>query len=270
MAALASLYYLHNKLGRSTQHISRSGTLASFSISDRVDTVPESVFSTGQFFSLYDRAWRAVPKGTLPEVDDLPSELGSESDTADNPDQSDDQNLKCGRLLTLYLRHTMTQFSRVLPQAWILWLMSPAGSLHRRSFQPAYIQRLDFREGDVVCGMYVVKLRTTNKVEFDIRPPTSTSRPTNSSGAGDDSKTGRSGMNARLVISIQEGKGDEDADKYIFSSDTIMWKAADDDGVVLPLEKAPVKWMHELAAWGLLDSGVRYLQGLKRLSRKKL
>jgi hypothetical protein len=58
----------------------------------------------------------------------------------------------------LYLRHNMGLFSQVFPQAWALRLMSPAGSLQRRSFQRDLIQ-LHFQEGDVVCGIYMFKLR---------------------------------------------------------------------------------------------------------------
>lgn len=226
------LYWLHDTLHRCTHHTSRSGPLASYSVADRIETVPEAVFSSGLFFSVYDRSWRVVKKKILPEAE---------------KEQEEQQEL--GNLLTLYLRHNMLQFSQFFPQAWFLRFIAPAGSLSRRSFSSEYIRRLDFQPEDVVCGVYVVKLRTRNKVVFEIRPFTT---PASASAAADE-KTG-----GRLVISIQE----EGRDEYVFSNETVMWKAVDDESVVLPLERAPLRWMHELASWWLLDSGVRYLRGL--------
>lgn len=230
--AFSYLYWLHDSLRRSTHHTSRSGTLASYSVSERIETVPEEIFSSNRYFSVYDRAWRVVKKSTLQQEDH------------DGGGGEDD-------LLKVYLRHNMVQFARFSPQAWVLRFLAPAPA--GRSFSAEYIRTLDFTTGDVVCGVYVVKLRTRNKVEFEIRGL----RTPAAADTSDETMTG-----GRLVVGIHE---DKDSDEYVFSSETVMWRNAEDESMVLPLERAPLMWLHELASWWLLHSGVRYLQDGRKM-----
>jgi len=142
-------------------------------------------------------------------------------------------------LLKLYLRHTMGTFSSKFPQAWILRrLVTPE---RRKTFARSHISALHFEEGDVVCGVYKVVARRGGRVEFAMEMP----------------KMGvvRGG---RLVVSV-ERKGEE----VVCGSETVMWKDAKEKRK-MPLEGGFGKWAHEMAAWWLLDSGVWFLQKIKK------
>ncbi|RHZ70277.1 hypothetical protein CDV55_100155, partial [Aspergillus turcosus] len=95
-----------------------------------------------------------------------------------------------------------------LPQAYILRTMSTAAE--KPSFVPANIQRLDFKEGDLVCGAYRVVLRTPGKVEFELKP--------------------MGAVRARLAITVTEKD-----DQMVFMNETLMWKPKGEKGV-MPLE----------------------------------
>jgi hypothetical protein len=140
------------------------------------------------------------------------------------------------RLLTTYLRHTMSHFAH-LPQAYLLRLVarSPETS---NSFNSSHIQTSSFEKGDLVCGIYRVEMRSATKIDFAILPPKLEPEPP---------------FEGRLVICI-----DERDDQSVFSITTVMWRRSG-EVVVMPLEKGPFKWMHELASWWLLDSGTRWL-----------
>ncbi|RLL95235.1 hypothetical protein CFD26_104276 [Aspergillus turcosus] len=122
-----------------------------------------------------------------------------------------------------------------LPQAYILRTMSTAAE--KPSFVPANIQRLDFKEGDLVCGAYRVVLRTPGKVEFELKP--------------------MGAVRARLAITVTEKD-----DQMVFMNETLMWKPKGEKGV-MPLETGVGKWLHELTAWWMVDSGVKYLKDLR-------
>ncbi|KAF7128668.1 hypothetical protein CNMCM5793_003519 [Aspergillus hiratsukae] len=178
------------------------------SISPNITTAPQEVF-TEQTVAVYDSASISVPRQQLPA---LPTE----------------------ELLTRLLRRNMSSFTS-LPQAYILRTMSTAAE--KPSFAPANIQRLDFKEGDLVCGAYRVILRTPAKVEFEIKP--------------------MGAVRARLAITVTEKD-----DQMVFMNETLMWKPKGEKGV-MPLETGVGKWLHELTAWWMVDSGVKYLKDLK-------
>ncbi|RDL38548.1 uncharacterized protein BP5553_02888 [Venustampulla echinocandica] len=142
-------------------------------------------------------------------------------------------------LLTTYLRHTLSLFSSRFPQAYLIRMVSTPEE--KRTFKHDYIRALDFKEGDLVCGAYRVAVRTKGKVEFEI-------------------KTMGIVKGGRMVISIEEK-----ADEWECSSETVMWKRVGEKSP-MPLERGILKWSHELASWWLLDSGTRYLMGLKKQS----
>lgn len=129
----------------------------------------------------------------------------------------------------------MSLFSRRFPQAYILRLISTQEN--RKTFNPIYISTLDFKEGDVVNGLYRVAARNGGKVEFDMAPI---------------------GIlkGGRMVIGV-ERRGEE----LICSSRVVMWKEAGEKGS-MPLERAVPMWLHEIVSWWLLDSGTRYLTEL--------
>jgi hypothetical protein len=178
------------------------------SISPNITTAPDEVF-TEQTVAVYDSTSISVPRGKLPA---LPTE----------------------ELLTRMLRRNMSSFAR-LPQAYILRTMSTEDE--KPSFKAANLERLDFKEGDLVCGAYRAILRTPGKVEFEFKP--------------------LGPVRGRLVVTITEKD-----DQIVFMNETLMWKPKVEKGV-MPLETAVGKWMHELTAWWMVDSGVKYLMDLK-------
>lgn len=141
---------------------------------------------------------------------------------------------KDAEILTILLRRNMTAFAH-FPQCYMLWLISPA--TQRPTFHTSHIDSLDFNKGDVICGIYRVLDRTANKVEFGMT---------------------YKGVDGRLVIRFW----DEDKD-VVFASETAMWTKADEtERTTMPLENPVLRFFHELAAWWLLDSGVKYLTDL--------
>ncbi|QKX58882.1 uncharacterized protein TRUGW13939_06010 [Talaromyces rugulosus] len=238
--SLSYIYWLHHSLEHNTHRVARQGFVAAQSVSlDNLETVDKQVFSSGRYLSVYERAWRVVHRADLPGDAVL-------SKTTAIASAKEEEGLKeyDEKLLTAYLRHTMVKFSRYLPQSYLLRLI--AATSQKETFGATHIQSLQFREGDVVCGFYRVLLRRAGKVEFGIDMP------------------GEQKIEARLVIGICEsGNNNDDKQKVVeVYSETVMWRPADRPDVVMPLERGLGKFMHELAAWWLLDSGVSYLVGL--------
>jgi hypothetical protein len=198
------LSLVHARLSQKIHHASKNGTLTATETSN-VSSISGSAIEE-ECFMIHDIASKPIRKELLPALDR-------------------------NALLTTYLRYTMVRFSS-FPQAWVLRLISD-----RRTFQKAYIQKLEFEDGDVVCGLYRVVLRTEEKVELFMRQGT---------------------VEGRLIIGIKP-KGED----MVFYSETVMWKGKDDK-TVMPLERAIPKWLHELASWWLLDSGTNYLVGLRK------
>ncbi|KAI9928437.1 hypothetical protein ASPWEDRAFT_38722 [Aspergillus wentii DTO 134E9] len=135
-------------------------------------------------------------------------------------------------LLTLLLRRNMIAFAR-FPQALMIRLVTG----DYQSFKPSHINSLDMKEGDVVCGVYRVKHREPTRVEFEMQ----------------NMKFG----GGRLVVSVSEQDG-----QVVFSNHTVMWRLKEEKGR-LPLEWALVRFVHEVSAWWVVDSGVRYLMDLE-------
>ncbi|KAF9884804.1 hypothetical protein FE257_001220 [Aspergillus nanangensis] len=142
-------------------------------------------------------------------------------------------------LFTLLVRRNMTAFAK-FPQAWILRLVVPA--VARKTFGASHIHALNFDPGDVVCGVYRVEERTPNKVVFAL--------------------LFEGPVGGRLVIRYSEADNHE---VMVYHSETVMWtkKGSETKRAVLPLERAGLRFLHEMAAWWLLDSGVGYLEGLR-------
>ncbi|KAH8434003.1 uncharacterized protein LDX57_011639 [Aspergillus melleus] len=141
-------------------------------------------------------------------------------------------------LFVLLLRRNMTAFA-YFPQAYILHLI--ATPERKCTFCESHIQSLRFQVGDVVNGIYRVCEREDNKVVFAI-----------------DAK---GPIEGRLAIRYWE-----EEDEVVYCNETAMWtqKAKENKKqATLPLERPVLKFLHECAAWWLLDSGTRYLTGLR-------
>ncbi|PKY08419.1 hypothetical protein P168DRAFT_286541 [Aspergillus campestris IBT 28561] len=212
-ATATSIYLLHTSLKSRVHHESHrsSGTRLPPATTAAIMTLPPAALTTS-YRIMHDSATQRIPRSQLSNIP--------------LPDQ-----------FTLLVRRNMCAFAR-FPQAWILWLTSPAAQ--RQTFTQSHIQALDFNEGDVVCAVYPVLRRSENAVEMGIRSPRLPS------------------VEGRLVIRWEE-KGDD----VVFCSEAAMWTGVDENAV-MPLEVPFVRFMHEMASWWLLDSGVRYLVGLGR------
>lgn len=205
-------YIAHQRLSKGISHTTQLGTLPK---PTEIESIPACV-STPQYFTVYDKCSKSVPRASLPNVS---SEI----------------------LFTRLLRRNMTVFSR-FPQALMLAMVSETPE-QKGSFKSSHIEALDFREGDLVCGAYQVKLRRKHKVEFEIKTQ------------------GMDFAEGRLVISL--GEIDQDGENLmVFSSETAMWRRAEEKRR-MPLERIGLRWMHETAAWWLLGSGVKYLMDLE-------
>lgn len=201
------LYYFHQKLASRISHHSHYGTLPPPTATS-ITSIPKSVY-TEEYYTVYDHASRPVARRLLPSID--PEELFMQ-----------------------FARRNMSTFAR-FPQSWTIWMITPFAQ--RNTFKASYIHSLDFKEGDIVCGLYRVAARTASSIEFEFMPPAPAM--------------------GRLVLSYRE----KDAN-MVFSSETAMWRNKEDK-VPVPLERSVLKYLHEMAAWWLLDSGVRYLMDLE-------
>ncbi|KAE8377984.1 hypothetical protein BDV26DRAFT_262497 [Aspergillus bertholletiae] len=142
-------------------------------------------------------------------------------------------------LFTLLLRRNMTAFSR-FPQAWMLRLT--VAPVARRTFHASHIQSIQFQDGEIVCGVYRVQERTHNKAVLEL--------------------LFEGEVSGRLIIRCWE-----DGEEVVFCTETIMWTRKILSGqrkrVIVPLENPVLRFLHEMAAWWLIDSGVTYLLDLK-------
>jgi hypothetical protein len=158
-------------------------------------------------------------------------------------------------LLTLLLQRNMALFATRLPQAWLLrFLIGRKIPALLPSFSPAHIRTLEFAPGDIVAGVYRVVVRAPTRVEFDMSVPP-------------DSGVELPPIEGRLVIGVDVGDYDGDGEggqEVVFRTLSLQWRASEQKGVVLPLERSAFRWLHDLASWWLLESGVTWLSEVGR------
>lgn len=137
---------------------------------------------------------------------------------------------------TKLLRHNMSSFAR-FPQAWIFWLMLPE---KRHTFASSFIDSLDFREGDLVCGLYKVVKRSPTSVELSMEAPQSFG-----------------GIGGLLVVRLEATSGEQVA----LITETLQWTTGGEPKN-LPLSKPIPRFLHEIASASLLVSGAKFLGSL--------
>ena len=210
IAGAPVLYFLyaHRELSRKIHHTSSKGCLTGAVVTN-IESIASSVLAE-ECTMVHDTSSKSIPTARLPPIDQ-------------------------STLLTKYLRHNMVRFSR-FPQAWILRLLCTRSE--RETFNRTYLQALDFKEGDVVCGIYKVLVRRAGKIELELKP--------------------MGPVKGRLVIAIEKN-----GEEMTFSNETVTWKGRNET-VAMPLERGIGKWTHELASWWLLESGIDYLMGLRQ------
>ena len=143
---------------------------------------------------------------------------------------------------THLLRHNMINFAHY-PQAWILWLLLPE---QRHTFSRAYIERLVFVEGDLVCDVYKVVEAKPTHVEMSMEMPP------------------RFGSVAGLLVIRLETMPESGGVELV--TETLQW-ATSEEGTMrdLPLCKPLPKLLHEFASASLLVSGAGLLRSLDDL-----
>jgi hypothetical protein len=137
-------------------------------------------------------------------------------------------------MLTSFLRHTMTTFSRY-PPAWGLWYLTKA-SKDRETFNTRHIDSLQFVLGDRVCGVYVVTSRHEGRVTLSLAPPESYTGPV---------------VEGLLIVEIKQ-----QGSQTFFANHTVMWRRKG-KGSAGVLEGAFGRWMHGLQVRSLIESGVQ-------------
>lgn len=208
----AYLYNIYQNLSSRIQHRSHCGSASALCPKPvRIATIPQTVYS-GKYFAHYDMSSKSVSRSVLPHGERL------------------------DLLFTKLVRRNMTT-SMLLPQA-LMFRSSSSTAEERKSFDSSQIAALDFKEGDLVCGIYRVKKRSKNTVEFEMQ------------------MKNMEFLDGRLAISFWE-KGN----KIVFCSETMMWRLCQEPRP-MPLEKPLLRWMHETSTWWLLDSGVNCLMDL--------
>lgn len=183
------------------------------------DSLPDEVVNNeSQYVVLHERASKSVLSNTLP----------SDSDP--------------NALLTMYLRYTMSSFSRS-PQGYLIWHFIKSDDV-RHTFDRSYIQSLDFKKGDLVCGIYKIANRAAKRAEMSFNTPESYSGPV------------AEGM---LIVGVSNVN-----EHTVFFSDVYTWRKADEKP--MPMETSFGQWMHALFIRRLIGSAVRHLQGLAKAS----
>jgi hypothetical protein len=211
-SSVVYFYVFHQRLASTVQLKAHKGILSASTKPAGIESVPESVL-TDRYFSHSDTTSKSVQRCALP------------------------RNESTELLFTRLVRRNMTAFSR-FPQTLMLKMASKTKE-ETDSFKRSHIASLDFKKGDLVCGIYRVQVRKENKVEFEIKMNT------------------MDFVSGRLAITYQE-----EGDMVTFATETVLWKKADESRK-MPMEISAIRWMHETAAMWLIDSGVRYLMDLE-------
>lgn len=143
-------------------------------------------------------------------------------------------------LLTTYLRYTMSSFARS-PQGYFIWYLIKSDGV-RHTLDRDYIQSLDFKKRDLVCGVYKIANRTDKraKISFDI--PESYKGPV---------------INGMLVVGVSKVN-----EHTVFLSDFYAWRKLDEKP--MPMGTSFGQWMHAIFIRRLIGSGFRHLQSLAR------
>ena len=145
------------------------------------------------------------------------------------------------QLFTKLLRRNNSCFSRT-PQSYILRMMAKTPE-QKQSFSRSHIESLNFEEGDLFCGFNRVLKRDPLRCEIELVPP-----------------EGMGSFSGRLVFGL-----DRHSEGTVLKTQTLQWTKKG-DSTVLPLERGPAKFLHEMASWWLLVSGEQYLRNISGVS----
>jgi hypothetical protein len=201
------LAYLHNNVSSNVQ------CQTTPFLQDETIAVPDTILGNSKDYVIYHECARKS----------IPTEsLGTTSDS---------------EILTLFLRRTMTTFSRSVNTWGLYYLIRDAKE--RDTFNPAYLSSLHFVPGDRVCGVYVVTSRERGRVTLILDVPASFVTPV---------------ADSLLVIEVkQEGPWTS------FVHHTVMWRKKGFKQAATSLEWAGGRWMHGLLVRRFVESSVQQL-----------
>ncbi|CAK4034438.1 uncharacterized protein RCC_00054 [Lecanosticta acicola] len=210
--ASAVLYplVLHYALGRQVtlSHLNSGARAASVEVKE-IESLPSDVIERSKRYRIYhDKIVKFLPNFTV---------------ALSNRNED---------IFTRVLRRNMVNFSTTL-QGYLLWF---AAKDERRTFTKQYIESLDFRDGDLVCGVYRVVKRTPLKAELAIEPTKDLAH-----------------VSGLIVITVRPRN-----EGAILTSETIQW-IKKDNGLVLPLERWLYSFMHSITSRSLILKAARYL-----------
>lgn len=205
----AYLYNIYQGLSSRIRHRSHCGNASElYPKPVKIATIPRAVYS-GRYFAQYDVCSKSVGRSALP------------------------QDERIDLLFTKLIRRNMMA-SMLLPQA-LMFRSSSRTVEEEKSLQISHIANLDFREGDLVCGIYRVKKRSRETVEFGVR------------------LKDMEFLDGRLAISFWE-----EGNEIHFCNEMMLWRLCREPRT-MPLEKPLLRWMHKTSVLWLLDSGVDYV-----------
>lgn len=163
-------------------------------------------------------------------------------------------------LFTQLLQRNMHAFARRAPQSYALRLLARTPE-QRRSFSHHHISRLQFAEGDLACGVYRVLARDPTRCEMGMDATTT----------GTPARGLPPSFGGRLVTALIL-PGDGEGGEGVLRTETLQWVSLADAraGFALPLERRAMRWLHELASWGLLVQGRDWVEGeVRRLEGRE-
>lgn len=176
-----------------------------------------------------------VPASSLKDALSLPSPAQAGSAT---------------QLMTTYMRTTMKAFSWT-PQAFLI--RGAVGPDEKTTFDAEYIDKLEFKAGDRVDGVYTVSYRGCRSGEAEERVELMLDAP--ASYRGPDVK----GLIASGIELLPDTEGKGGPSQAVFVNETWMWRKVGEKPTML--EGAAGRWLHSLLAGWLI------LKGLKVVSR---
>jgi hypothetical protein len=199
--------YLHNNLSGKVQ------CQTTPYLQDETIAVPDTIMSNSNDHIIHHEcARKSIPTASL----------GTASDA---------------EILTLFLRRTMTTFSKSI-NTWGLYYLI-RDPKERDTFNPAYLSALNFVPGDRVCGVYVVTSRERRRVTLTLDAPASYAGPL---------------VDGLLVIEVKQEQS-----WTSFVNHTVLWRKKGFRATATVLEGAGGRWMHGLLVRRLVESGVQQL-----------
>lgn len=236
------LRHLHERLRSQVQSGAiLAATPREAASSNDLESLPQDLLDNAEEYRVYHS------QDSLP----LPRHVHFTSTIRSHDVNQDQDQQHTASLFTRLLQRNMSLFSTYTPQAYLLRLLAQTPE-QKRSFRKAYIASLPFKPGDLVCGFYRVLVLRALQCEMVITAP------------GFSESFG-----GRLILSLVPfpDTGTNGVEEHsqckkeglILRTETLQW-VRKSEGMGLPLEGGLVRWMHEVASWGLLVSGARWLE----------